>query len=147
MSNIKPKVLEWCIESWRGLRERKDLIIKGWKLCCTNLYDVKDPDMRIAALSMVVEKKLEEYYIPEEEELGEYPESDEWNSDSEEEEEDERDMSIPIPAGKKSGRKTTQPERLSPSMNNSVGLLINSSHLAMECSGEEPDSDANGMEQ
>lgn len=143
MQVVKPKILEWCIESWRGLQERKELVLEGWKRCCTSLYDVKDPEKRMEALRAMAASTLDAYHVPDEDEQDAAGESD---FDSDDESDDERDFSIPIPEGKKSGRVTSQPDRLSLGMRQSTGVMLHSSHLAMEASGEEPDSEANGME-
>jgi hypothetical protein len=85
MSSIKPLALQWCIDSWRGLQERKALILSGWKKCCTSLYDVHDREKRIDALSMAVDQKLDLTHIPEEEEQDEDAESDHEEDSSEDE--------------------------------------------------------------
>jgi hypothetical protein len=35
MKILKPLALQWCVESWSELRDRKQLILDGWKKCCT----------------------------------------------------------------------------------------------------------------
>ena len=81
MSVIKPMVLDWCVGSWKDLKERNDLIKQGWKKCCLDLYDVNCPQKRTDALAAVIEKKLEMSHLPDGEEqdaesAGEHDESD-----------------------------------------------------------------------
>ena len=141
MSVLKPKVLDWCVESYRGMLERKDLVLKGWTRCCTSLFNVLDPEKRCEAMAAVQDKNLEETLVPDEEEADAYEDS----SSSESESEDERDFSIPIPEGKRSGRARSTPDFFSPGMKNAAGARLDPCLLAMEASGEEIDSDANGF--
>lgn len=55
-SVIKPNVLEWCVTSWTKLLKNKALVLHGWKVCCTDMYDVNDPVKRIQALEMMVQE-------------------------------------------------------------------------------------------
>lgn len=95
MSVIKPMALDWCIESWTELKERKDLILKGWQKCCLDLYDVNSPQKRTDALAAVIKKKLEMSYVPDEDE-----QDAESASEPEESDGDELDVSQPRVFGK-----------------------------------------------
>jgi hypothetical protein len=98
MSNIKPLALQWCIESWKELKERRDLILSGWHRCCVQLYDVNDPQKRTEAVVEVAEGTLELAYLPDGEE------QDEEESDHEERSDDDLDTSKPRIFGKQSMR-------------------------------------------
>jgi len=104
MGTIKPLVLQWCVESWSALKERKELIIDGWSKCCTSLFNVMDPMKRTEAVAEVARQELEQSFVPaEEEELND-------DSDAEEEEEQEElDVSQERKFGeRKSDRSRTQ---------------------------------------
>jgi DDE superfamily endonuclease len=106
MSTIKPLALEWCIESYRGMKERKQLVLDGWQQCCLKLFNVMDPEKRAEALVAVVSKKLDQTWVPIEEEQDKNDSSGEEESDDEE---DELDVSKPSAFGeRKSGRMRTQ---------------------------------------
>jgi hypothetical protein len=87
MGAIKPLVLEWCMESWRELKERRELIVDGWMKCCTSLFNVMEPAKRIEALAAVAKRELDAALVPEAVE----EEQDQEDSE-EEEEEDELDI-------------------------------------------------------
>ena len=40
MPALKPRVLQWCVDSWNGLRERKQLILDGWERSCLSMFDI-----------------------------------------------------------------------------------------------------------
>ncbi len=101
MSNVKPLVLQWCLESWLELKERKDLILTGWKKCCTQLYDVLDPQKQIEALREMTLNKLDPAFVPKEEE--------EMQDEEDDDSDDELDVTIPRQFGeRKSTRQRTQ---------------------------------------
>ncbi|MDO9333522.1 MAG: hypothetical protein Q7T57_03245 [Dehalococcoidales bacterium] len=102
MSTIKPLALDWCIESWKSLKERKSLIIEGWKKCVTDLYNVNNPEKRIEALKCIVKEKLDIAYVPEEEEQDEEESAHEEDSD-----EDELDITKPRVFGMQGARERT----------------------------------------
>jgi hypothetical protein len=83
MASIKPLALQWCVESWSALKERKQLILDGWHKCCTSLFNVMDPAKRIEAVAAVARQELQHACVPDEEE------EDVGHSDVEEEEQDE----------------------------------------------------------
>jgi hypothetical protein len=100
MSNIKPLAMQWCIESWKELKERKELILDGWRKCVTSLYNVNNPQKRTDALAAIVEKKLEMSFLPDEDEQDEEAESDE-------ESDDELDVTAPRVFGAQGTRERT----------------------------------------
>ena len=105
MGTIKPLVLQWCVESWSALKDRKQLILDGWHKCCTSLFNVMDPMKRTEAVSAVARRELEQAHVPDEEE-GYEEESD---SEEMEEDEDELDVSKERTFGeRKSDRARTQ---------------------------------------
>ena len=103
MKKLKPLVLEWCAESWRDLRERKQLILDGWVRSCTSFFDVHSHDRRTQAVDAVALKQLAVDHVPEGTEEEDYVES---GSDADGE--DELDLSKPINFGKQTGRVRTQ---------------------------------------
>jgi hypothetical protein len=118
---IKPLVLKWCVESWSALKERKELIIEGWKQCVTIQYDVHDPECRLEAVAAVARKELEQALVPEEEEMGES------NSDSEEEkEEDEEELDVSVP--RVFGERKSERNRKQTTL---LGYRISSAAIAM----------------
>jgi hypothetical protein len=117
MSVVKPRVVQWTIDSWSKLRERRDLIIDGWKKCCLSLFDVLDPEKQREAVEAVARQELEVAHVPAEEEQGAESESDQ------EESEDELDLALPVPEGKRSTR-LRQPAV-------SFGYQLNSGAIAM----------------
>jgi hypothetical protein len=130
MVNIKPLILQWCINSWQHLQQRKDIIAAGWYSCCTSLYDVNSRDKRVAALSAVAQRLLDDNYVPDGEE--DVMESD-GESDSEVEDEEgalsdgsgeELDLAAPLPANvRRSERKRKQAS--------SKGYMFNSQNIAL----------------
>jgi hypothetical protein len=118
MSVVKPLVLQWTIESWSKLRERRDLINDGWKKCCTSLYDVMDPEKQREAVEAVAKLELEATHIPDEEE----PE-DKHESAQEEGSDDELDLTQPVADGRRSGRARQPPA--------AFGFQLDSSAIAM----------------
>ena len=104
MGTIKPLVLQWCVESWGALKERKQLILDGWHKCCTSLFNVMDPAKRTDALAAVVRRELEHAHVPAEEEG-----HDEESEEGLDEEEDDLDVSKERTFGeRKSDRTRTQ---------------------------------------
>jgi hypothetical protein len=102
MKELKALVLEWCINSWRGLQERKQLILDGWDRCCLSLFNINKEQRREEAVHLIVHKKLEIEELPEGTEDDGYPESED------ETEEDELDLTKPRQFGKQSERVRTQ---------------------------------------
>lgn len=112
MSQIKPKVLEWCIESWRRLREEngRDLIKFGWHMCVLSLFDVLHADRRAQAVEEALANKKQLEEAPTEEE----PEQEEnWDERDTDDEKDELDImksraqpsrAMPARSAKKAGR-------------------------------------------
>lgn len=122
MSMIKPLVLEWCIESYKGMKERKQLILDGWKRCCLSLFNVMDPEKRSEALVAVVEKTLDQAMVPDEEE------QDQITSDASDVDEDELDVSKPIVSGERaSSRMRTQTQPFGYQLTSSAILMTEDS--------------------
>lgn len=121
MSSIKPKVLQWCVDSWCELQNRKDVVAQGWYSCCTALYDVHDPLKRAAALAEVARRELDDVFVPDAEEaVGGDAESEHESDD----EKDELDTSQAVTQGeRRSARERTQARP--------AGFMINSQQIAM----------------
>lgn len=113
MKAIKPLVLQWCLDSWFELQQRKVIIADGWYRCCTALYDVHDRDKRVAALSEVAQSILDVRHVPEEQEgdpEGSDAESSAQESDHESDEEgDELDVALPIVQGQRRSTRQRRP--------------------------------------
>jgi len=125
MGTIKPLVLQWCVESWSALKDRKQLILDGWHKCCTSLFNVMDPTKRTEAVSAVARRELEQAHVPDEEE------GDEDESGEElEEEEEELDISKERAFGdRKSDRTRTRPAAFGYQLDSSaIALTEDSEH-------------------
>jgi hypothetical protein len=59
MSQVKPKILQWALESWSSLREEKLLILKGWHKCVVSLYDVHDKEQQRKATKQAIEREID----------------------------------------------------------------------------------------
>jgi hypothetical protein len=103
MPALKPRVLQWCVDSWNGLRERKQLILDGWERSCLSMFDITSEHRRIDAVEMIALKQLELDALPDGTEPDGYP-----ADEDEEEEEDELDVSKPRTFGKQGTRVRTQ---------------------------------------
>jgi hypothetical protein len=100
MAAIKPLVLQWCVDSWNGLRERKQLILDGWDRSCLSLFDITSEHRRNDAVGLIALKKSV---------LEELPEGDEPDGCAESDSEaDELDTSKPRQFGKQSTRARKQ---------------------------------------
>jgi hypothetical protein len=120
MKTIKPLVLQWSIDSWSAMKERKDLILRGWEKCCIALYDVHDRSKRLEAVLAVAEEKLELAFVPDGEEQEEqYEESDDEDSDK-----DELDLSKAINFGERRSTRVRRPA-------SRLGYCLDSSQVAM----------------
>jgi DDE superfamily endonuclease len=102
MAAIKPLVLQWCVDSWNGLRERKQLILDGWERSCLSMFDITSEHRRIDAVEMIALKQLEMDVLPDGAEPDGYPDADDDNV------EDELDISKPRTFGKQSTRVRSQ---------------------------------------
>jgi hypothetical protein len=91
MPKLKPLVLQWAVDSWTELQQRKDIIANGWYKCVSGLYDVHSKDKRILALGAQARGELDVAYVPDEAE-DEPQESEHDSSD-----EDELDITLPVP--------------------------------------------------
>ncbi len=101
MAALKPHVLQWCVDSWNGLRERKQLILDGWERSCLSLFDITSAHRRNDAVGLIALQKLVLEELPE----GNEPDGCAAESDSEA---DELDTTIPRQFGKQSTRARKQ---------------------------------------
>lgn len=115
MSALKPLVLQWCVESWKGLRERKQLILDGWEKSCLKLFDITSEKRRREAVELTALQQLDLDELPEGTEPDGYQESE---SD---EEADELDISKPRLFGKQSGRVRAQTKQF--------GYMLDPTHI------------------
>jgi hypothetical protein len=118
MAAIKPMVLEWCVNSWQGLRERKQLILDGWERSCLKLFNINIEKRRMEAVELIALKKLELEQLPQGDEPEGYAESE---SDGEA---DDLDTSVPRQFGKQSARERTQTKLF--------GYRVDSTRIEME---------------
>lgn len=102
MAALKPLVLQWCVDSWNGLRERKQLILDGWEQSCLSLFNINSEQRRQDAVELIALKTLDMDELPQDSEPDGYAESDS------EQESDELDTSKQRQFGKQSGRVRTQ---------------------------------------
>lgn len=102
MSALKPLVLQWCVDSWKGLRERKQLILHGWEQSCLNFFNINSEKRRLEAVELIALNKLDMRELPE----GSEPAGD---AEAESDEDDELDISTPRQFGKQSTRERKQP--------------------------------------
>lgn len=113
MTIIKPLLLQWSVESWRELQQRKNIIADGWSKCLLSLYDVHDPNKRIEAMREVAEQALDPAPEPEGEEPDEDPDGSECDSDADEQlilstddERDELNVALPVAQGSRRSTRT-----------------------------------------
>jgi hypothetical protein len=97
MCNVKPQVLQWCIDSWNQLNARKSVIANGWYKACTSLYNLNELDKRVAAWREAEEQKVDVEFVPNEDEQEPSTTADGESDHEENEEKDELDLSRPIP--------------------------------------------------
>lgn len=125
MSVIKPKVLEWALESWKTLAAEKQLIIKGWARCVTELFDVNDAAQRSKAMAAAMRREIDAEAVPEG-----IPKEDEVDddgfcaeeSDSEDEEKTVRQiMKERVFGERRSSRTSAPPQR--------TGFMLNTAQL------------------
>ena len=101
MAALKPLVLQWCVDSWNGLRERKRLILDGWERSCLHLFNINSEHRRIDAVQLIALRKLDLDTLPDECEPDGY-------RDDEDEEDEELDLTQPRTFGKQGTRTRTQ---------------------------------------
>ena len=115
MSTLKPLALQWCIESWSVLKERRDLIVDAWQKCCLSLFNVMDPAKRIKAVAAVARQELEHTHVPAADEVEQDESESEYEENSEDDmssEHDVLDVSQPRQFGsRQSQRRRTQAEK------------------------------------
>lgn len=138
MANIKPLALGWCVESWMELRDRRQLILDGWKKSCTSLYDVLDPAKRIEAVTAVAKMELDHAHVPEQKEQdAPESESDCSSDDSDSDvggagpaltdaESDGLDLAVPLPEPTRRSTRSRAPPRPFGYSLNSQGLHFTS---------------------
>jgi len=102
MAALKPLVLQWCVDSWNGLRERKQLILDGWEQSCLSLFNINSKQRRQDAVELIALKRLDMDELPQDSEPDGFAESDS------EQESDELDTSKQRQFGKQSGRVRAQ---------------------------------------
>lgn len=124
MSIIKPLALQWCIDSWTALKERRELITDAWQKCCVSLYNVMDPAKRIEAVHAVARRELEHTHVPEQQESDVESDEDELESDSENDDQDELDITQPTQFGSRRGQRPRTPAA-------TFGYQLDSSAIAM----------------
>jgi hypothetical protein len=106
MGVLKPLALQWCVESWGELRERK-IIIDGWTSCVTSLFNINDPAKRLEAVTAVAIHKLAVEAVPDK---SDDDEQDSLESEAESSEsESELDVTAPRTFGKQSSRARKPP--------------------------------------
>ena len=127
MSVIKPLALQWCIDSWTVLKERRELITDAWKKCCISLYNVMDPAKRIDAVAAVARQELEHAHVPDQMEE-EKPDADSNTDDSEgagsDGDQEELDVALPRQFGSRRGQRQRTPVA-------AFGYQLDSSAIAM----------------
>ena len=104
MKVLKPLVLQWCVDSWNGLRERKQLILDGWEQSCTKLFNINSEKRRRDAVELVALKTLELDVLPDGTEPDGYAEE----ADCEDDEGAELDITRARTFGKQGERVRTQ---------------------------------------
>jgi hypothetical protein len=117
MKALKPLVLQWCIDSWSGLRERKQLILDGWEQSCCKLYNINSEQRRRDAVELIALKKLELDVLPDGSEPDGYAEDDD-------DEDVELDVSKPRTFGKQGERVRTQAK--------SFGYMVDPTRIELE---------------
>jgi hypothetical protein len=109
MGTLKPLALQWCVESWSVLKERRELITGAWHKCCVSLFDIMDPAKRIEAVAAVARQELEHAHVPDAEEEDPSESDDHTDDDISCSEQDELDTSQPRQFGSRaSQRQRTQ---------------------------------------
>lgn len=104
------------------MKAERDMIVKGWDMCCSSMFDVNNKEKRQEAVIENSKKEFEvEGFVPEGEEEEKEVELDRGSDD---EEKDALDIMKEIKQGeRKGGRKRKQAK--------SFGFQINSQQIAM----------------
>ena len=126
MGVIKPNVLQWCVTSWSALQKRKSDVLYGWKVCCTDMYDVNDPIKRIEALEFLAKEPdvLKQDMVLAGEEADPVPDPEEESDHEEDEDKDELDTTTDKP---ESTRKSTRSRKQAAAR----GYMVDSEHVHM----------------
>ena len=64
MSMIKPLVLQWCVGSWNRMTAGRQYIKTGWHTCCVSMYDIWQPEKRVAVTEEVLRKEFNAEHVP-----------------------------------------------------------------------------------
>jgi len=134
MPIIKPLLLQWSIDSWHELRDRKELILQGWGQCVVSLYDVHDPEKRMQAMRDVIQQQLDPMPDPvgEEEEDAAGGSSESEDSDIEyavsdvSSSKDELDITKPVAQGQRRSTRVRNPPAAA-----AGSYLLNSQQIAL----------------
>jgi hypothetical protein len=131
MSKIKPLILEWCVQVWKGLKENTEAIKGGWNRCCLQYCDALDSQVRREVANAAHRGEFDGHLIPEgEEEEGDDDEGLNGESDHEEDEEkDVLDVDKEIRFGNRRGNRKRAQQQL-------YGYMLNSSQIAMSGDSE-----------
>ena len=131
MSIIKPLALQWCIDSWTVLKERRELITDAWQRCCVSLYNVMDPAKRIEAVAAVARQELQHTHVPDQDEEAKQntdsednDDDDDSGDDSNDDNQDELDLTQPTQFGSRRGQRHRAPAA-------TFGYQLDSSAIAM----------------
>jgi len=90
MVKLKSKLVMWMWDSWRRLKDRETLIVKGWEKC--GLGDVLEAENRVEGMRLCMEKPEEEVGVEEDQEAAEVDSDVEDEKDAVEDEEVEEMM-------------------------------------------------------
>jgi len=134
MSSIKPKVLQWCIESWTRLKDQSVYIRAGWKLCVFDLFDITKQENIMQAVQEAADNQLDHRLVPEGQDEDDEEDDSEHESDEEKDELDVLQKRVYGERNSNRKRKQSVP----------FGYQVNSSQLDFAASSSE-DSDADGM--
>lgn len=119
---LKPKVLEWALESWKSLANEKLLILKGWNMCLVSHYDVHDASCRAAAMRAAIVSPVSLDSVPEGKDEEEVDEDGYCAEESDDEEKTEKViMKEKVYGERRSTRQSTPPVR--------TGYMFNSAQL------------------
>jgi hypothetical protein len=100
MGKLKPLLVEWIWSSWADLRERKELIKKGWER--SGMKDVLEAARQVEALTYCIGRDAEavpageEPAVPAPADMDTDDESEEEEEEEEEKEEDKEEEGIVI---------------------------------------------------
>ena len=137
MGSIKPRILDWCIDSWTRLKEQSVYIRGGWKQCVFDQFDITVEANVMQAVSEAADLLLDYRLVPEGEEEEKDDESEAEQEEDSEEEQDELDVMQARVFGERRSQRVRRPPA-------AFGFQLNSSQIDFAASNNE-DSDANGF--